>query len=157
MQPHPPSQISPTTLHMHNGSNIPSTNNTEGQIKGNIVGSRIYNPNKNNTQIVQRLSSYLYILWVELNTTLTGIKTIQTTQLNTQVSTNNLNNRFLINNHMQHILYLQYIWYVSLRPIKWCINLFYWSHCFDLFNGRQPYSMSTKTKLLLSDLPLSIY
>ena len=82
------------------GSFIPPSKNSEGQIEGNTVGSGIYSPN-NNTQISERLPGYQNILRAELNAILIAIKTIQTTQTDTHIFTDNLNSIYLINNHIQ--------------------------------------------------------
>jgi hypothetical protein len=83
------------------GSFIPPSKNSEGQIVSNTAGSGVYNPN-NNIQIAERLLGYPNILRAELNAILIAIKTIQTTQINTNIFTDSLNNIYLINNHIQH-------------------------------------------------------
>jgi hypothetical protein len=62
------------------GSFIPPTKISEGQIEGNIAGSRVYSP-INNTKISERLPGYQNILRAELNTILIAVKNIQTTKL----------------------------------------------------------------------------
>ena len=108
-----PLPLPPTYNHIHplkfhpqhciytDGSFIPPSKNSEGQIVGNTAGSGVYNPN-NNTQIAERLPSYPNILRAELNAILIAIKTIQNTQINTHIFTDSLNNIYLINNHIQH-------------------------------------------------------
>ena len=83
------------------GSFIPPTKNSKGQIEGNIARSRIYSPS-NNTKISEWLPGYQNILRAKLNAKLIAIKTIQHTQLDTYIFTKNLNSIFLINNHIQH-------------------------------------------------------
>ena len=80
---------------------LPPSKNSEGQIEGNTTGSGVYSPN-NNTQISGRLPRYQNILRAYLNTIFIAIKTIQTTQTDTHIFTNNLNSIYLINNHLQH-------------------------------------------------------
>jgi hypothetical protein len=80
------------------GSFIPPTKNSKGNIEGNTTGSRVYSPN-NNTWIAKRLPGYQNILRVELNAMLIAIKYIQTTQLDTHIFTNSLNNKVLKQPH----------------------------------------------------------
>ena len=54
------------------GSFIPPSKNSEGQIVGNTAGSGVYSPYKN-IQILERLLEYPNILRVELNTILIAI------------------------------------------------------------------------------------
>jgi hypothetical protein len=63
------------------GSFIPPTKNSEGQIKGNTAGSGVYSPN--NIKISERLPGYQNILRAELNTILIAVKNIQITQIDT--------------------------------------------------------------------------
>jgi ribonuclease HI len=83
------------------GSFIPPTKNSEGQIVGNTAGSGVYIPN-NNTQIAKRLPCYQNILRAELYALLLAIKNIKITKINTHIFTDNLNSINLINNHIQH-------------------------------------------------------
>ena len=101
IQPHPSPSFPPTTMHLHDGSFIPPTKNSEGQIEGNTNGSGVYSPN-NNTQLLERLPCYRNILRAELNMVFIAIKTIQTTQLDMHIFKNNLHNIFLIDNHIKH-------------------------------------------------------
>ena len=105
--------LPPTYYHVHplkyqpqqciytDGSFIPPSKNSEGQIVGNTVGSGVYSPN-NNTQISERLPGYQNILRAELNAILIAIKTIQTTQRDIHIFTDSLNSIYLLNNHIQH-------------------------------------------------------
>ena len=83
------------------GSFIPPTKNSEGQIVGDTAGFGEYNPNKN-ICIAEPLLRDQNILRAELNAILIAIQTIQTTQTNTHIYTDSLNNIYLISNHIQH-------------------------------------------------------
>ena len=84
------------------GSFIPPTKYVEGRMKGNTARSGVYSPN-NNTRIAKRLPCYQNILRAEINAILIAIKTIQATQIDTHIFTDNLNSKYLINNHIQHL------------------------------------------------------
>ena len=71
------------------------TKNAEGQTEGNTTRSRVYSPN-NNIRIAEHLLSYQNMLHIELNAILIAIKTIQTTQLDMHLFTDNLNNTIFI-------------------------------------------------------------
>jgi ribonuclease HI len=83
------------------GSFIPPTKNSEGQIEGNTAGLRVYNPN-NNTKISERLPGYHNKLRAELNAILIAVKNIQITQIDTHLFTYSINIIYLINNHIHH-------------------------------------------------------
>ena len=77
--------IHPLKFHPHqciytDGSFIPPTKNSAGNIEGNTAGSGVYSPN-NNTRISERLPGYQNILRAELNAILIAIKTIRPQKL----------------------------------------------------------------------------